>query len=265
MTKLSDLNSYGKEIEKLLQLRTLPIAVKLLEREGDIPEGTVRPKRDLGSHLGLCQAFAMSRREGAQVAMLKEDNWCYAPVIALGLAEPPEFFLEGHTSFPVRIADAEAAKRLASTSPRLEYGKYVGTVSAPLKTANFEPDLVIIYCNSAQLTCLLSGIKYKKGYQVTSTLEPGGACIQSTVPVMESGDCQVTVPCMGDRNRALAGDDELIFSVPESRLEDLVVGLKHYDEIGSGYTSIIPRMLPEYPLPENYIKVGRMVGMEVHE
>jgi len=265
MAKLSDFNSYGREIETLLQLRTSPIAIKLLETEGDIPEATIKPKRDLGFHLGLCQAFAMSRREGAQVAMLKEDNWCYAPVIALGLAEPPEFFLGGHTSFPVRIADSEAAKRLANLSPRLEYGKYIGVVSAPLKTANFEPDLVVIYCDSAQLTCLLSGIKYKKGYQVTSTLEPGGACVQSTVPVIQSGDCQVTIPCMGDRNRALAQDNELIFSVPKSMLEDLVVGLKHYVEIGSGYTAIIPKMLPEYPLPENYIKVGRMIGMEVHE
>lgn len=103
MTKLSDFNSYGEEIEKRLQLRTSPIAIKLLEKEGDIPEGTIRPKRDLGFHIGLCQAFAMSRREGAQVAMLKEDNWCYPPVIAFGLAEPPEFYLEGYTNFPDRV------------------------------------------------------------------------------------------------------------------------------------------------------------------
>lgn len=265
MAKLSDFNGYGEEIERLLQLRTSPIAVKLLEREEDIPQGTTRPKSDIGSHLALCQAFAMSRREGAQVAMLKEDHWCYAPVIAFGLAEPPEFFLEGLTNYPNRVADAEAAKRLAHQFTRLDYGKCVGTVSAPLKTANFEPELVIIYCNSAQLTCLLSAMRYKEGYQVTSTLEPGGACIQSTVPVIKSGDCQVSVPCMGDRNSALARDDEMIFSVPRGRLEDLMLGLRHSDEVGSGYTSIVPRMMPEYPLTENYVKVGRMVGMEVHE
>lgn len=265
MTKLKKFNSYGEEMERRLQLRTSPIAIKLLKKKGDIPEGTVRPKRDLGVHLGLCQAFAMSRREGKQVAMLKEDHWCYPPVIAFGLAESPEFVLEGNMDYPQRIADLEAAKRLARTSPHLKQGKYAGVVSAPLKTANFEPDLVVIYCNSAQLRALLTAIKYKEGYQVTSTLEPGGACIQATIPVILSGECQVAVPCMGDRKSALARDDEMIFSVPKSMLEDLMLGLRHFDEINSGYTATIPTMRPEYPLYKSYVKVGKMMGMEVHE
>ncbi|MFC2046826.1 DUF169 domain-containing protein [Chloroflexota bacterium] len=265
MAQLSDLNGYGSELEKMLQLRTSPIAVKLLETEGDIPKATIRPKRALDFQLGLCQAFAMSRREGAQVAMLKEDHWCYVPVIAFGLSEPPEIFLEGHTSFPERIADLEAAKRWAHIYPRLDYGRYLGIVSAPLKTANFEPDLVIIYCNSAQLTCLLSGIRYKEGYQVTSILEPGGACVLATIPVIKSGDCHVSVPCIGDRRWALARDEEIIFSVPKSRLEDLMMGLRNCEDRDSGYTAIIPRMMSEYPLPESYVKIGKMIGMDVHE
>jgi len=265
MTKLNDLNSYGEGIERRLQLRTSPIAIKLLEKEGDIPEGTTRPKRDLGLHLGLCQAFAMSRREGKQVAMLKEDHWCYPPVIALGLAETPEFILEGNIDYPLRIADLEAAKRLARTSPRLELGKYAGVVSAPLKIANFELDLVVIYCNSAQLRCLLTAIKYKEGYRVTSTLEPGGACVQATVPTILSGECNVAVPCMGDRKIGLARDDEMIFSVPNSMLEDLMLGLRHLDETNSGYADTVPTMRPDYPLNKSYVKVGEMLGMEVYE
>lgn len=265
MTKLDKLNGYGEEMERRLQLRTSPFAVKLLEKEEDIPQGTIRPKRDLGIHLGLCQAFAMSRREGKQVAMLKEDHWCYPPVIALGLAEVPEFILEGNIDYPQRVADLEAAKRLARTSLRLELGKYAGTVSAPLKTASFEPDLVVIYCNSAQLRCLLTAIKYKEGYQVTSTLEPGGACVQATVPTILSGECNVAIPCMGDRKVGLARDDEMIFSVPESMLEDLMLGLMHLDEINSGYAGTVPTMKPEYPLYKPYVKVGKILGMEVHE
>jgi len=264
MPTLSDFNRYGEELEKRLQLKTFPLALKMLKRERDIPEGAIRPKRDLGFHLALCQGFAMSRREGALVAMMKEDNWCYPPVIALGLAEPPEYYLKGHTDFPLRIGSLEAAKNLADKSPRLEYGKYAGIVSAPLKTASFEPDLVIIYCNSAQLRSLLSGIRYKEGYQVTSTLEPHAACVQSTVPVVQSGNCQVTVPCIGDRKWALAQDDEMIFSVPKNKLEDLLLGVRFFDEAGFGFP-INFAMKPEYPLTENYLKVGRMVGMEVHE
>jgi len=265
MPTLSDFNRYGEELEKRLQLRTSPIAIKLLEKEKDIPEGAIRPKRDLGSHLALCQAFAMARRDKAMVAMLKEDNWCALPVIAFGLAETPEFFLEGRVEFPVRIGSLEAAGKWAKRAPRLKYGKYIGVLSAPLKTANFEPDAVAIYCNSAQLRCLLDGVKYKGGDQVTSTLEPIGACVQSTVPVLQSGDCQVTVPCGGDRRWAMAQDDELIFSVPKSKLEDLMLGIRHFDEVGSGYTGMTVGMRPEYPLHEDYVKIGRMVGLDLPE
>jgi uncharacterized protein (DUF169 family) len=265
MKTFTDFNRYGEELETRLQLRTSPIAIKMLEKAEDIPKEAMRPKRDIGLHLGLCQAFAKSRRERVTVAMLKEDHWCYIPVMALGLAEAPDFFLEGYTDFPARVADLEAAKNLAKTFPRLEYGKYIGVVSAPLRTAKFEPDLLVIYCNSAQLRCLLTGMKYKMGYVVTSTLEPSGACVQCTVPVLQSGDCQLTVPCGGDRKRALAQDDELIFSLPMDRLEDLILGLRHFDEIGFGYTQFAPDMRPEYPLPELYVKLGRMLGMDVHE
>ena len=262
MTTLSDYNSYGEEIEKRLLLRTFPIAIKLLEKEKDIPETATRPKRDLSVHLGLCQGFAMSRREGATVAFLKEDHWCYVPVIAFGLAEPPEFVLEGHIDYPERIANLEAAKNIAKNAVHLEFERYAGIVSAPLKLTTFEPDLVIIYCNSAQLRSLLSGMRYKDGCRVTTTLEPGGACVQSTVPVIQSGECKVTVPCMGDRRLALAQDDEMIFSVPKGRLEDLMLGIRHFDEAGLGFP-IKFTMRPEYPMTGSYRKVGKMIGMDI--
>ena len=265
MTTLDELNSYGEDLERLLLLRTSPIAVKLLEKEEDIPEGAIRPKRDRGMHLAQCQAFAMSRRQRATVAMLKEDNWCWGPVIGFGLAEPPEFFLEGQITFPRMVASLEAAKNLAETSPRLEYGKYIGVVSAPLKTAQFKPDLVIIYGNSAQLRSLLLAMKYKEGYQVTSTFDPIDSCVFSVVPVILTGQCRMTLPDPGDYERALAGEDEIIFSVPTDRLQELMLGLRHLDEIKIGYTHFVQEMRPDFPRPEFYKKLFRMWGLDVEE
>ena len=265
MTTLSEFNSYGEELEKRLRLKTFPFAVKLLEKEADIPEGAIRPKRDLGHHLALCQGFAMSRREGKLVAMFTEDMWCYSPVISLGIAEPPVYYLEGHTYFPGDVRTLEVAENLAEKFPRLEYGKYAGVASAPLKTASFEPDLVIIYCDSAQLRSLLAGVKYKEGEQVTSTLEPGGACVQSTVPVIQSGECKVTVPCSGDRRWAMAQDDEMIFSMPKGKLEDLMLGLRHFDETETFRFPTKFAARPDYPLSETYVKIGKMIGLEMHD
>jgi uncharacterized protein (DUF169 family) len=88
MTDFDELHGYGEELEQRLRLKTFPFAVKLLNKEMEMPEGAIRPKRDLGYHLSLCQGFAMSRREGKTVAMFIEDMWCYSPVLALGIAKP---------------------------------------------------------------------------------------------------------------------------------------------------------------------------------
>ena len=47
MTELGTLHKYAEELEKRLRLKTFPLAVKLLEKEADIPKEAVRPFRDL--------------------------------------------------------------------------------------------------------------------------------------------------------------------------------------------------------------------------
>ena len=85
MADLKIYRDYSEEIERRLRLKTYPIALKLLKTEKDIPEKAIRPLKDLGHHLSICQSFQMSRREGKTMAMLKEDNWCFEPVVGFGL------------------------------------------------------------------------------------------------------------------------------------------------------------------------------------
>jgi uncharacterized protein (DUF169 family) len=262
MATLKELNSFGEELRNQLLLKTYPIAIKLLEKESDIPKEATRPKRDLGRHIALCQGFSMSRREGAMVAMTKQDHWCYVPVIALGQAKAPEFVLEGNMDYPSRIADPQMAKNIVQNSAHLELGKYIAIVSAPLDSTSFIPDVVTIYGDSAQLRFLLSAIRYKNGYQVTSLLEPGGACVQATVPVMKTGECNVAVPCMGDRTLALAQDDEMIFSIPIDKIDDLMAGMRHFDKTGPVFP-IKFNMCFDYQLMESYKKAGRSIGLEM--
>ena len=262
MTRLSVLHGYAEEFEKKLRLKTLPIAVKLLEKEADIPEGAIRPKKDFGQHIAFCVALAMSRREGTTLAMLKEDMWCFDPVIGLGLAEPPEYFLEGHNRFPESVRTLAAGRNWSGAFPRLECGKYIGVMSAPLKTANFEPDLVIIYCDSAQLTQLLMAANCKDGWDITSRLSGASACVYATVPTMQSREYQVTTPCAGDSRHAMSQDDEMLFTAPIEKVADLIMGLRYLEE----HNNVLPRVLTvelEYKLPEKYEKIGKMLGMGI--
>ena len=94
------------------------IPEKMLQKEEEIPAEAVRPKRDRNQHLAQCQAFSLSRRDGQTVAMLKEDHWCYAPVIGYGLVEQPEFFKKGGLYSPHIGDDPEIAEALGGTGSK---------------------------------------------------------------------------------------------------------------------------------------------------
>ena len=260
MLNLKDMHQWAEEFERRLRLKTFPLAVKLLEKEEHIHEGAMRPMRDLGYHLPLCQGYAISRREGTLVAMLKEDMWCFEPVVGYGIAEPPQYFLDGNNRFPQDVETIEAGSNYAKDFPRLPAGKYIGVVSAPLKAVNFEPDVVIIYCDSAQLSLLLLGREYRVGHDLKCSLSSHAACVYSVVPVIQTGECRVAIPCRGDHYSAIAGDDELIFTVPTKKLEDLMVGLRYLETTGSKLPRNY-RMKREPELPDSYIKIAKMIGM----
>jgi uncharacterized protein (DUF169 family) len=258
MTGYEDYKEYGEELERRLKVKSFPLAVKLLENEDDVPSSAYRPLRDSGYHLDLCQAFQISRREGRTVAMLKEDMWCFEPVVGYGLEEPPEDFMAGHNRYPRDVGTLEAGRHYAEEFPRFAVGAYVGVVSAPLKSTSFKPDLVMIYCDSEQVNLLLLAREYKEGYNLKCALSSHAACVYAVVPAITTGQCQVAIPCRGDRWVAMAESDELIFSVPLERLEDLITGLRHVETTGSK----LPHgraIQPESEMSEEYKKIANMM------
>jgi len=263
VTTVKDFNSYGEELERILMLKTSPIAVKMLEKEEDIPAEAIRPKRDRGYHLAQCQAFALTRRRGETIAMLKEDNWCWASLIGYGLVKP---FDEKNISPLIYIVEnMEAAKKVAKIFPRLEYGKYIGILSAPLKSASFEPDLVLVYSNTAQLRSLLLAVKFKEGYLVNSQFDPIDSCVYSVVPVMLNGQYRITLPDPGEYERAMAGEDEIILSVPADKMAEMMSGLKRFDDMKMSYKYFTMDLRPDFPRPDFYKELFKMWGLDVEE
>jgi uncharacterized protein (DUF169 family) len=129
--------------------------------------------------------------------------------------------------------------------------KYIGIVSAPLWKANFEPDVVIIYSNTSQLRNMLVSISDKAKDQIDYHFFPP-ACGFQVVPVMLTGRYMVTLPDPGDYIRALAGEDEIILSVPAARMEELISGLREFEKRGDSYARAPMLMLPDFPQPPMY-------------
>lgn len=254
MTKYNDL---GKKMEQQLRLNTAPLAIKMLESPEDIPAEAFRPLEKFGKCLSTCQTFALSRRFGETVAQLFEDMWCPEPVIGFGLAEPPQYFFEGKTRYPTGVKSLEAGANWANEFPRFEAGKYVGVVSAPLTTASFEPDVAVVYCDSAQLLRLLLGLAYEDGRDITTVLGGHSACVYAVVPSMLKEECQASVPCRGDRGYAGTQDYEMIFTIPRDQIERVVEGM---DQPGTSSSPTRFSMNPEYMLSEGYAEIAKLMG-----
>jgi uncharacterized protein (DUF169 family) len=259
MPKYSDIS---KQFEDHFRLRTKPLAIKMLASEAEVPAGAVRPLKDMGHHLSLCQAFSLARRQGQTTALFLEDNWCFEPVVGLGFKEPPEIFLDGHNRYPASASSVEAGSRWAHQLPKFEAEKYKGVVVAPLEKADFEPDIVVLYVDASALTHLLIAVNWIDGNDATCVLGGHSACVYAIVPTMLNNQFQVAVPCIGDRKRAVAQEDELIFSFPIDKAQSLIDGLKGTSPTQVGYP-IKYDLLPEYQLAESYKIMGRELGIDI--
>jgi uncharacterized protein (DUF169 family) len=242
MSTISEFNQYSEELEKTLMLRTLPVAIKMLEKEADIPKGAMRPKKDRGWHLAQCQAFSLSRRDGLTVAMLKEDNWCPTSVIAYGLEKKPESLAKW-----VHPYDC------------FDHGKYIGLVSAPLNKATFIPDVVILYLKPSQLRSLLLALKVDDVPQVAGHFFPP-SCGWSVVEPMKTGKYWVVIPDPGEYQRALTDEGDMMFSIPQNKMPTLMAGLKQGSMFA--YRGHNMEMLPNFERPAFYKDLFKSWGLE---
>lgn len=244
VTTLSEYNRYGEDLERILLLRSSPVAVKMLESEGDIPKGAMRPKKDGGYHLAQCQAFAMSRRDKVTVAMLKEDHWCPTAVMAYGLVEKPE-----------------SVDRWSHPYDTFEYGKYVGMVTAPLQSATFVPDIVIIYAKPSQLRGLLLSMKMEDIPEVKYHFFPP-SCGWSVVNPMKDGKYWIVLPDPGEYQRALTEEGDLMFSIPQSKMPEMMAGLRQNEHGFFSYRDHQMFMEKDFELPAFYKEMFKSWGMD---
>lgn len=242
-TALSEFNKHGDDLETALLLRTSPIAVKMLEKEADIPKEAFRPNRDGSYHIAQCQAFGMSRREGKTVAMLKQDHWCPTALMAYGMVETPN-----------------TMSKLGESYQSFETGKYIGVLTAPLKKASFKPDVVLVYLNAAQLRGLLLPMMYGGASQISTHLFLP-SCAHCVVDPMKTGKYCLVLPDPGEYQRALTLEEELIFAVPQDKLQGLMAGLKGRGRMYSHRDQYMS-MLPDFEQPQFYKDLFKSWGLD---
>ncbi len=250
-------------IYEVLRLRTLPIGVRFQETASGFPEKTQRPSKHMNKRITVCQAVTLARTYGWTVGLTRDDLKCVPAMMALGMsrsADPKEDL--GKLWCEVGLAsDGDKAGSELSAMTFFSEGEVEGLLMAPLRKGVFQPDLVLLYGNPAQIMRLVQAWTFMEGGKVIGQIGGKVECSEYLMAPHKEQSPRVAIPGLGDRIFSMTQDDELVFSLPFKDLEELTEGLSRAGaKIGAKYP-VTFYMNYEPELPSNYGEMGRKVGL----
>lgn len=244
MTTKTSLNptSLNEAIERHIRPNTFPLGIKMVAREEDIPEKAKRPGRDMHFDSALCQGMGIARHYGWTIAVSRKDISCPIGATLFGFQPKVEHFTGGHCCAGMYTKDAAAGAKTEAAAPCFDFGQYFAMVSGPLNRIDFEPDVVLVFGNPAQVMRLVTGALWESGGYIHSRFSGRTDCADEVIETMKTGRPQVILPCYGDRIFAQTQDHEMAFSIPYAFAQTLVDGLEGTHKGGV-----------RYPIP-NYLR-----------
>ena len=256
-----ELKEISQALDSYVRPATFPVAIKMVESPGEIPERARMPKRDMATPMPVCQGMALARRYGWVMAMGNEDMLCPSGALALGFLPVRPKFLDGSFDIPFWASSQDVRAKLAQGLALLEPGKYTHLVAAPLHRADFEPQVIVVCGNPAQISRLIQATVYGTGEPVVSSSMGGFACGEEISRPMLTDQCRFIVTGGGDRTVAQTQDHEAAFALPISKAEALVEGLQETHKRGMRYptTSFLTykaEFPPSFSQLMDYLKGG---------
>ena len=231
----------AQALNRLIRPLTFPIAVKLVKNAGDFPEKTRRPLKDMGFKTNVCVGMTLARKYGWTVGMTAEDNACPIVAYTYGWSESEPETRNALMEFMKVMnyaANDDAARTAmeAVAGVKLNKGEYDGVIFSPLEKTKIEPDLVMVFCNPAQLMRLVHGATQETGIGVQSMFSgKTGTCTEGVLQTFKTKEPKVVLPGNGDRVWAMTQDNELAFTIPVSLLGNVIKGLEATHERGIRY------------------------------
>jgi len=238
---MTDWTKQAEALNRLIRPLTFPIAVKLVKSVDEFPEKARRPARDMGFKTNLCVGMTMARKYGWTVGMTADDNACPIVSYTYGWSEPESETRKALTEF-LQVMKYAASENAAKTTMeaveqvKLGKGQCAGVVFSPLERTKIEPDLVMIFCNPAQLMRLVHAATQETGVALQSIFSGrGGTCTEGVLQTFKAGKPKVVLPGNGDRVWAMVQDNEMVFTIPANWLDPVIRGLEATHQTGIRY------------------------------
>jgi uncharacterized protein (DUF169 family) len=248
MEHLENYRKMGEVLFDKLKLMTYPVGIKIVKKGETPPKGPFRPHEIFGDPLCTCTIGTWARRQGFSFYADKEDIHCLPSAVKyFGLREVenhPEPVHEGWAKHAGYKVDLTADKSSRATDATFKPGEIEGIVFSPLNKTVVKPDLVMIYCPPVILGHLILAATYD-GSCITSEFNGMEASCKGIIKTYQSDECYIACPGLGDRSMSAPGDNEMIFFIPESKLETVVNNLfKAGNKLpGGGESVMIPQSI----------------------
>jgi uncharacterized protein (DUF169 family) len=222
----------SQEMERLLRLKTSPVAYKRLEKVEEL--GKIPGMMRLDRHASFCQLPALARTMGLTVGATR-DNFgerC-ARINGLAPTTEKEVAWEANAFATGWFANVEEARKQMAEYPLVPPGEAV--VVAPLAAGKFYPDVILIYGNPAQMMLLMNGLQFKDYERFQFFFIGEGACADGLAQCYTTGKPALAIPCMGERAFGAVTEDELVMALPPGMMAKAVEGLQALKGRGIGY------------------------------
>ncbi len=213
-----------RSMERLMRLKSFPVGFKMLENKEELDQIPFmrRPQRKMT----LCQLITLVRNFDWTVGA-ERDNFL-SPMCAsiIGLTDTPEIYKDGTFRSIVWVKTREDGMRYEASIPRLPLEKYEAVAMAPLVYKPFEPDIVLIYANPAQMMLLINALQFED-YEVMEFYCVGeSSCSDAIARCYLTGKPSLTIPCYGERRYGHAQDEDLVMAIPADKMEKALKGME---------------------------------------
>jgi len=213
-----------RRLERLMRLRSFPVAFKLLEDKNTIAE--IPFIRRMKNKSTLCQLINLVRNFDWTVGADLDDFISDMCPSIIGLTDIEDYMKDGTFRSIVWTKSRADGKKYENAIPRLPVGKYEAVAMAPLAYNPFDPDIVLIYANPAQMMLLINSLQFED-YEVmqfycvgeTSCADAIARCYLKRKPAL-------TIPCYGERRYGHAQDDELVMAIPAEMMDKALTGME---------------------------------------
>jgi dephospho-CoA kinase len=222
-----------RRLERLMRLKSFPVAFKLFEDKKSL--SSVPFIRRMSNKSTLCQLTNLVRNFDWTVGADLDDFMSVMCASIIGLTDIPDYMRDGTFRSIVWTKSRADGKKFENAIPRLPAGKYEAVAMAPLAYNPFDPDIVLIYANPAQIMLLINSLQFEN-YEVmqfycvgeTSCSDAIARCYLNRKPAL-------SIPCYGERRYGHAQDDELVMAIPVEMMDKALNGMEALYKRGIRY------------------------------